>query len=256
MNIIGIIPVRMNASRFPGKPMKLICGMPMIEHCYHRACLALGKEKVYVATCDKIISDYIKKIGGKVILTSMKHKRATTRTAEAKLKIEKKLKVKIDAVVMIQGDEPTISRKAISDTAKVLKKPKIQIVNVVSKIDKIGEINNINNVKVIVNKKRQAIYYSRLPIPYSTLTKKNHIYLMQTGIIGFKATKLDEFNRMKETSLEKLESVDMNRLIENCSAIDLILSKDSTISVDTLRELKMAEKKISKDKLLKKYMKK
>tara|TARA_B100000795_G_scaffold261380_1_gene238105 strand:- start:142 stop:909 length:768 start_codon:yes stop_codon:yes gene_type:complete len=255
MKIIGIIPVRMNATRFPGKPMELICGMPMVEHCYHRTCLALGEKNVYVATCDKIISDYIQKIGGKVVITSKKHKRATTRTAEAKIKIEKKYKLKIDGVVMVQGDEPTISDKSILDTATTLLKPEINIVNVVSKIESKSEFMNKNNVKVVINNKDQAIYFSRLPVPYSIDPKLKNKNYMQTGIIGFKSKKLDEFNSMKETNLEILESVDMNRLVENNQTIHLIYSDISTISVDNKKELKMAEKKIKQDSIFIKYAK-
>ena len=90
MNTIGVIPSRMGSSRFPGKPMKKIHGMPMIGHCYHRTKIALGSGKVYVATCDKEIFDYVESIGGRAIMTSDSHERCTDRCAEAMLKIENK----------------------------------------------------------------------------------------------------------------------------------------------------------------------
>tara|TARA_Y100000816_G_scaffold109199_1_gene76206 strand:+ start:1221 stop:1997 length:777 start_codon:yes stop_codon:yes gene_type:complete len=255
MNTIGIIPVRMDSTRFYGKPMANICGIPMVGHCFYRSCLALGSNKVFVATCDKIIADYIISIGGQVVLTSKKHKRATTRTAEAKRKIEKKYKDKIEAIVMIQGDEPTINNKSISEVAKELKKSKKNIINLVSIINSEKNLRDQNNVKVILNKNRQAIYYSRYPIPFLIDKSKKTDFYMQTGIIGFKSSKLDKFNNLDETILEKLESVDMNRLIENNESIDTICTNYPTISVDTRKELKAAEKLIIKDRLINKYKK-
>ena len=231
MNTIGIIPVRMNSTRFPGKPMAKICGIPMIGHCFYRACLAIGHSKVFVATCDQIIANYITKIGGNVILTSKNHKRATTRTAEAKKKIEKNYKIKIDAIVMVQGDEPTINNKSISHVVKELKKPGKNIVNLVSIIKSEKDLKDENNVKVVVSKRKQAIYYSRCPIPFSIDKSIKTNFYMQTGIIGFKS----------------------NRLIENNETIDIIRTNYPTISVDTKKELKAAEKLIIKDHLISKY---
>ena len=243
----------MDSTRFPGKPMAKICGIPMIGHCFYRACLAIGHSKVFVATCDQIIANYITKIGGNVILTSKNHKRATTRTAEAKKKIEKNYKIKIDAIVMVQGDEPTINNKSISHVVKELKKPDKNIVNLVSIIRSEKDLKDENNVKVVVSKSKQAIYYSRCPIPFSIDKSIKTNFYMQTGIIGFKSNKLEKFNNLGETILERLESVDMNRLIENNETIDIIRTNYSTISVDTKKELKAAEKLIIKDHLISKY---
>src|SRR4030042_3802428 len=108
MYIIGIIPARMDSSRFPGKPLENINGIPMIGHVYLRSKLNKTFDDVYVATCDNQIKDYIESIGGKAIMTASTHERASDRTAEAMLKVEKKIGKKIDIVVMIQGDEPMI----------------------------------------------------------------------------------------------------------------------------------------------------
>ena len=108
MNVIAIIPARMGSSRFPGKPMHNISGIPMIGHCVYRIQLAQGLTDTYVATCDKEIADYVESIDGKVVMTSPSHTRATGRSAEAMEKIESKIGQKIDVVIMVQGDEPLI----------------------------------------------------------------------------------------------------------------------------------------------------
>ena len=118
-NISIVIPARMDSSRFPGKPMKKINGIPMIGHCYYRANMSKLKNSVYVATCDKEISDYIKSIGGNVIMTSHNHQRASERVGEAINIIEKMLK-KIDIVVLYQGDEPMVTPDMIDESIKLM----------------------------------------------------------------------------------------------------------------------------------------
>ena len=133
--IIGIIPARMESSRFPGKPLERICGIPMLEHVYHRAISCKLLSNVYVATCNQEISNYISSIGGNSIMTSNKHERASDRTAEALLKIEQKLGHEIDIVVMIQGDEPLITPDMISSGVKpIISNKAIRITNLMSKI--------------------------------------------------------------------------------------------------------------------------
>ena len=115
-NIIGIIPARMGSSRFPGKPMAGIAGVPMIGHCYYRAAQSKTLDAVYVATCDDEIADYIQSVGGRAIMTSPDHQRASDRTAEALKHIEDQTGNRADIVVMIQGDEPML-RPAMIDEA-------------------------------------------------------------------------------------------------------------------------------------------
>ncbi|MEK9943275.1 MAG: 3-deoxy-manno-octulosonate cytidylyltransferase, partial [Gammaproteobacteria bacterium] len=106
MKVVAIIPARMASSRFPGKPMAMIHGMPMIGHCYRRISLCEQLSDTYVATCDKVIFDYIESIGGKAVMTADTHERASDRAAEAMLKVEKQTGERIDILVMVQGDEP------------------------------------------------------------------------------------------------------------------------------------------------------
>ena len=115
MRVVAVIPARMASSRFPGKPMALIHGMPMIGHCYCRVRLCDALSDTYVATCDKEIFDYIESIGGKAIMTADTHERASDRAAEAMVKIEEATGEQTDILVMVQGDEPMVNPKMINN---------------------------------------------------------------------------------------------------------------------------------------------
>lgn len=254
MNIIGIIPARMDSTRFPGKPMKKIHGMPMIGHCYHRTAIALGVDATYVATCDIEIAEYVKSIGGQVIMTSNTHTRASTRTAEALEKIEQEKDEKVDIVVMVQGDEPLILPETIKKVVPEFKDKSASIVNIMSRLTTEESFKDVNNVKVVVAKNNDALYFSREPIPSPWKGWKDIPRYMQTGIIAFRRDVLIEFNSMKETQLEQIESIDMNRVLEMGGKIRMVLTEATTIGVDVLDELIEVEKILEKDKVMSVYI--
>lgn len=254
MKVVGIIPARMSATRFPGKPLATLHGMPMIGHCYHRTMLAKGIDSTYVATCDDEIADYVHGIDGAVIMTSASHTRATTRTAEAMLIIESEINDKIDVVVMVQGDEPLILPETIAETLKHFDDPDVNIVNIMSCLESAEQFIDKNNVKVVVNNKSDALYFSREAIPSTWQSKENIPMYMQTGIIAFRRDALIQFNSMEETLLEQIESVDMNRVLETGGSIRMVLTDSVTIGVDTHSELKIAEKLLNSDNTMKEYL--
>lgn len=254
MKAIAIIPARLAASRFPNKPMKKICGMPMVGHCYHRASLAQGVDHVYVATCDEPIANYISSIDGDAIMTSMSHTRATTRTAEALGKIEKATGNNVDIVVMVQGDEPLIPPEAIAETLKHFEDESVSIVNIMSRLQTLEAFEDKNNVKVVVNQSNDALYFSREPIPSPWKGWEDLPRYMQTGIIAFRRNTLLDFNAMQESELEQIESVDMNRILEMGGKIRMVLTDSYTIGVDTPDELLIAEKKLSNDPVANSYL--
>jgi 3-deoxy-manno-octulosonate cytidylyltransferase (CMP-KDO synthetase) len=253
MNVIGIIPARMGSTRFPGKPLEKIHGMPMIGHCYHRTAIALGPDATYVATCDSEIAEYIKSIGGNVIMTSDTHTRATTRTAEAMEKIEKQIGRNIDVVVMMQGDEPLIQPKTVVEAISYFETAAINIVNIMSHIKTQEAFKDKNNVKVVVDCNNDALYFSREPIPSNWNGWEGNPRYMQTGVIAFRRKTLLQFNSMKETMLEQVESVDMNRILEMGGKIRMVLTGMVTIGVDVPDELKAAEQELSNDSTMLKY---
>jgi len=255
MNIISIIPARMNSSRFPGKPLEKIMGIPMIGHCYKRSVMCKEISETYVATCDIEIKNYIDSIGGKTIMTSNNHERATDRTAEAMLKIEKNIGKKVDIVVMIQGDEPMVTPEMISSSLEPFKKNhEIKLVNLYSDIKTIKEFNDPNEVKVVIDNNSNALYFSREPIPSRRKGVNSVPMYKQVCVIPFHRDYLLEFNKTKQTPLEIIESVDMLRTIENRGIVKMVYTKNTTYSVDTKQDLDDVEKLMKSDSLIKKYI--
>ena len=253
MNIIGIIPARMAATRFPNKPMALIEGIPMIGHCYFRSIMCTLLEEVYVATCDQEIYDYIIRVGGKAIMTSDVHERATERSAEALLNIEKLLNKKFDLVVMIQGDEPLLEPEMINELVLPLLNGSNEVSNLMSNLKSLDEAKNPNFVKVVTDNEGKALYMSREPIPSYTKYNKTIVYKRQLGLIAFTRKVLLQFVTLKPSLLEIIESVDMNRLIENNFTIRMIVTNKIVYSVDTLEELLVVSKIMNKNSLFTTY---
>jgi len=255
VKIIGIIPARMDSSRFPGKPMAKIHGVPMIGHCYMRAKMCEELDEVYVATCDQVIADYIESIGGSAIMTLDSHERATDRTAEAMLKVEKILGEEVDIVVMVQGDEPMVTPKMVSESIAPLRSDSnVNVVNLAAHMKTIEEFNDPNEVKVVIGTDNNAIYFSREPIPSRKKFPGDVPMLKQVCIIPFRRNYLLKFNNFEETSLERIESVDMLRIIENGESVRMIHTSESSFSVDTEEDRKRVEKLMVNDKLMGQYI--
>jgi len=254
MHIIGIIPARMASSRFPGKPMANINGIPMIGHVYLRSKLNKTLNEVYVATCDDQIKDYIELIGGKAIMTASTHERASDRTAEAMLTIEEKIGKRVDIVVMIQGDEPMIYPEMIDEAvAPMFDQGDILVTNLMANLKTKEEHEDINEVKVVVDKNNFALYFSREPIPSSKKSSNNIIKLKQVCIIPFKRDFLIKFNSWEQTPLEIIESVDMLRVLEYGNKVKMVFTEYDTYSVDTIEDLEKVAKKMKDDELFKMY---
>ena len=234
--------------------MAKIHGMPMIGHCYHRTRLALGNSSTYVATCDNEIAEYVHKIGGNAIMTATSHTRATTRSAEALQLIEEENKVKFDVVVMVQGDEPLVAPETIVEMLPHFNDPSIEIVNIMSRLQSYDQFMDKNNIKVVVNNKSNALYFSREPIPSPWKGIENLSMYMQTGIIAFRREALLKFNKMSETFLEQIESVDMNRVLETGGSIKMIPTDLSTIGVDTPEELEYSGDLMKNDLIMGRYL--
>ena len=229
--------------------------MPMIGHVYLRSKMSSIMEEVYVATCDQEIKDYVESIGGKAIMTSNSHERASDRTAEALLEIEKVTEKKMDIVVMIQGDEPMVTPEMISAAVKpLLDSPSLQITNLMENIETQEEHEDPAEVKVVVDKNNNALYFSREPIPSRKKGGVNIPMLKQVCIIPFRRDFLLKYNEMDQTPLEIIESVDMNRLLENGIQIKMVMRDEITLAVDTREDLNRVNELMIKDKLIEKYL--
>ena len=255
MKVIAIIPARMESSRFFGKPLKKICGMPMIGHVYKRTKMCEKLSDVYVATCNEEIYDYIDSIDGKAVMTGNHHERASDRIAEALEYIENESNDEVDVITMVQGDEPMIDPHMIDLGVSPLLKPStFGVTNLMSVIASDKEWNDPNEVKVVVNKLGFAMYFSREPIPSSKKFTNNIKAFKQVCIITFKRNDLINYCRLSPTPLEIIESVDMNRLLEYNHSIKMILTDKSTYAVDTLDDLKLVEKLLVNDKITNLYL--
>jgi 3-deoxy-manno-octulosonate cytidylyltransferase (CMP-KDO synthetase) len=256
MTIVGIIPARMAASRFPNKPMAQILGIPMIGHVYLRAKMCPNLNDVWVATCDEEIFSYINSIGGKAVMTADSHERASDRAAEAVVKIEQMEGVTVDYVVMIQGDEPMLMPGMINDLIEpVISDPSLKITNLINEIATEEEFNSANVVKVVLDLNDFVLYFSREPIP----SKRKYSGLLpmwkQLGIILFDRNLLLEYVNLPPTPLEIIESVDMNRLLEHGRRIKMIKTKFKSCGVDIPADVTYVEAQLKIDPLIEKYLK-
>jgi len=254
MKVIGIIPARMASSRFPGKPMAKILGIPMIGHVYLRSKMSQTLDEVYVATCDTEVSDYVKSIGGKAIMTSDVHERCTDRIAEAVNKIEAKSDSHVDIVVNIQGDEPMVLPEMIDEAVEpMLADKSIVTTNLMAAIKTRHEHEDPNEVKVVVDKDNYALYFSREPIPSRKKGAIEIPMLKQVCVIPFRRDFLFQYTQLEPTPLEKIESIDMLRAMEHGYRVKMVLTRYETFSVDTPDDLLFVEKHMRRDPLLKKY---
>ena len=234
--IIAIIPVRMESSRFYGKPLKKIHGLTMVNRIYKILTKCNILDEIFVATPNKEIFNHVLSFGGNPVMTNKKHKRASDRCTEALNIIEKKKRKKYDIVVMVQGDEPMIDQYMIKKAVMPLLKDKnIKITNLCSAIQNKEDFLSKNTVKVIFNKFFDAIYFSREPIPNQKKTFKG---FKQVCIIPFERNFLYQYGKLKPTFAEKEESIDMNRILEHGKKIKMVKVNKITYPVDTLSDLK------------------
>lgn len=242
MKILALIPARMGSSRFPGKPMALINGKPMIEHVYERVAKASSLAMTAVATCDQEIVDHIESIGGIAVMTGDHHERASDRCAEALPLLEAQFGDEFDIVVMVQGDEPMTHPDMIDEAvAPMIADQSVQIVNLLGTIDSVEEFEDRNCIKVVCGTDNTALYFSREPIPTRAKTTEIPMH-KQVCIIPFRRSFLFEYSAMEPTPLEIAESVDMMRVLENGLKVHMVPTKHATNAVDTQADLEKVAK--------------
>jgi 3-deoxy-manno-octulosonate cytidylyltransferase (CMP-KDO synthetase) len=254
MRIIGIIPARMASSRFPGKPLAKIHGVPMLGHVFFRSRMAEILDDVYVATCDEEIREYIVSAGGKAVMTSDKHERASDRAKEAMLKVEEMTGKKTDIAVMIQGDEPMLYPEMIDEAVSpLLSDDSVLVSNLTSPLKSRDEQDDPNTVKTVFDNNGDALYFSREPIPSRKKTKGGVVMYKQVAIIPFRRDALIAFNELAPTPLEITESVDMLRLLEHGYKVRMVRTLFETYGVDTPSDLKKVEALMAADALFARY---
>ncbi|MDO5316229.1 MAG: 3-deoxy-manno-octulosonate cytidylyltransferase [bacterium] len=241
MKIVGIIPARYASTRFPGKPLALIKGKPMIQRVYEQA-LKSKLDAVVIATDDVRIADAVMDFGGQYVMTSPNHRSGTDRCCEA-LDL---LKTKYDAVVNIQGDEPFIDPKQIDLLVDLIVRDDTPLASLAKRIDDADELFSPNAVKVVVNQEGNAMYFSRSPIPFMRNVDRDEWlakgrFYKHIGIYAYKADVLHQVAHMEPSALEQAESLEQLRWLENGLAIRMALSDAENISIDTPDDLHRAE---------------
>jgi 3-deoxy-manno-octulosonate cytidylyltransferase (CMP-KDO synthetase) len=242
MRMIALIPSRYGSSRFPGKPLALIAGKPMIQWVYENVSKVRALDGIYVATDDQRIFDCVEGFGGNALMTSSAHTCGTDRLAECSdiLKLEDE-----DIVLNIQGDEPLIREEMILDLIGTFDDVDVYMGTLRKEIETEEELNNPNVVKVITDLNDNAIYFSRYAIPYERDGMKRPHY-KHIGVYGYKVWFLKKYSRLKKTGLELAESLEQLRVIENGYHIRVRETHCQTIGVDTPEQVELVEKEIQK----------
>ena len=241
MKIVGIIPARYNSTRFPGKPLAMIKGKTMIQ----RVCEQAWKSKldaVVVATDDMRIAEEVLSFGGQYVLTDPKHPSGTDRCREALDMLE----IPYDAVVNIQGDEPFIDPNEINQVIDLISQEGISLASLAKRIVDEDELFSPNTVKVVMDKKGNALYFSRNPIPFMRNFDHNRwlargCFYKHIGIYAYKAETLHQIAKMQPTSLELSESLEQLRWLENGLAIRMGITNSENVSIDKPDDILKAE---------------
>lgn len=240
MKFIGIIPARYASTRFPGKPLALLGGKPVIQHVYEKVAAVL--EAAYVATDDERIYDAVKSFGGQVVMTCTDHKSGTDRIEEA---IEK-IGGEWDVVVNVQGDEPFVAKSQLDTICHCFDDPTTQIATLGKPFESMEAVQNPNSPKIVVDNMGFAMYFSRSVIPYvrgkeesSWLT--HYPFLKHLGIYAYRKDVLRQVTQLPQSSLEIAESLEQLRWLQNGFKIKVGTTDVETVGIDTPQDLERAE---------------
>jgi len=238
MRLVGIVPARYGSTRFPGKPLVDIFGKSMVRRVYERASQAPELDEVWVATDDERIYDHVKAFGGKVMMTLSTHTSGTERCHEA----SELLSRGADAIVNIQGDEPFVHPKQISELCAVISRPEVGIATLVKRIEDPAVLLNPNKVKVVIDSANRALYFSRSAIPYFrdhsvTEWMAKHDFYKHIGLYAYKVDVLREIVHLEPSSLEQAESLEQLRWLERGRSIHCAITRYESPAVDTPEDL-------------------
>ena len=242
MKIIAVIPARYEASRFPGKLLAPLGGIPVIVQTYRTVVQTQLFDEVLVATDDNRIAKVIEAEGGKVFLSQKPHACGSDRIAEA---VERHT---AEIVVNVQGDEPFIHRESLADLLTVFEQDNAKAIALASLMVQITNpeaIQNPNNVKVIVDEADTALYFSRSPIPYHRDATLTAVYHKHIGIYAFRREALLSFSQSEMTPLEKAEKIECIRYLEQGKKIKMVKTTHESIGIDTPEDLAQANQQLN-----------
>lgn len=229
--IIGVIPARYGSTRFPGKPLALLLGKPLVQWVYEGASESNYLEEIIVATDDVRIAEVARNFGAKVAMTKPDHASGTDRVAEALEGREASI------VVNIQADEPLIEGWMIDRLIPPLVSKEADLTSLMAPVYELSLAGDCNRVKVVVDKNGYALYFSRSPVPFSP----EDFFYQHIGIYGFQREVLEAFCRLEPSRLEKSERLEQLRALENGYRIRMVEISQPTIGVDTPEDLARVE---------------
>lgn len=231
MNTVVIIPARLHSTRLPRKVLLDIAGKPMIQHVYEAAAQAAGIDSVYIATDSEEIGTVCTHFTSNIILTSNKHPSGTDRLAEAVTSIS------CDAVINVQGDEPLIDPRLITDIANALAQGEVRMCSAMHRINDTADLSSPHAVKVVTDTQGHALYFSRAAIPYGEADNNTSPLFRHIGIYGYTKTFLQQFAAMPPSPLEQHERLEQLRVLEHGYRIQMIETTYEPIGVDTSQDL-------------------
>jgi len=241
---VGIIPARWASTRFPGKPLHLIANKPLLRHVWERCRRAKKLDAVIIATDDMRIAKAAFDWGAEVAMTSPRHQSGTDRIAEVVRKARQ-----FDLIINIQGDEPLLEPALLDRFVDELRtNRKIDIVTAAHPFESATEASSPHQVKVIVGLDGNALYFSRYAIPFPRNRSASIKYLRHQGIYGFRRKALLDFVRRKPTPLERAESLEQLRALENGVKVHVLVTKHGSPGVDTPADAKALEQKLARAK--------
>jgi 3-deoxy-manno-octulosonate cytidylyltransferase (CMP-KDO synthetase) len=241
---VGIIPARWRSTRFPGKPLHLIAGKPLLRHVWEQCCRAKKLDAVIIATDDMRIAKAAFDWGADIAMTSGKHRTGTDRIAEVASKAPQ-----FDIIINVQGDEPLTKPSLLNRMVDFLRSHRqIGIVTAAHPFEDAAEASSPHQVKVVVDLEGNALYFSRYAVPFPRNRSAHIKYLRHQGLYGFRREALLEFVRSKPTPLERIESLEQLRALENGVKVHVLVTKHGSPGVDTPADAKALERKLARAK--------
>lgn len=240
MKFIGIIPARYASTRFPGKPLAMLGGKPVIQRVYEQVVSVLGE--AYVATDDERIFKAVESFGGRAVMTRSDHKSGTDRIEEA----AQKLQTDADVIINVQGDEPFIQKSQLETVKHLFDDPQTQIATLGKPFEAMEGVENPNSPKIVCDINGYAMYFSRSVIPHIRGKEQsewllNFPYLKHIGLYAYRRNVLAEITKLPQSPLELAESLEQLRWLQNGYRIKVGLTDVETVGIDTPEDLERAE---------------
>lgn len=235
--VLGIIPARWASTRFPGKPLHLIAGKPLVQHVWERCQECSNLDSIIVATDDDRIAEVCRSFGAKVAMTASDHPTGTDRIAEAAAAVPQ-----ATHLINIQGDEPLIEPSLIDELASVLlADDALEMATAANAIDDESLMNDPNVVKCVLKKNGDALYFSRSPLPFQRSPSPALTCYRHKGIYAYRKDFLQQFIQWPPSPLELAESLEQLRALENNARIRVIITEDTSGGIDTLEQAEQLE---------------